>query len=130
MKRIVMLIITVICIMSMMVGCGTKQLNMKESKYIVLKDEKNSKYIEIIDEDTVEKITNDINSLSLKKGKTIELPPGWSYQLIWYNSNDKIQGVIGIVDVNTLGYNDNYYSVSKEGIIDIELFDELSGNEK
>ncbi|MDY0278662.1 MAG: hypothetical protein RBQ97_11330 [Acholeplasma sp.] len=125
-----LMFILVICIILTLAGCGTKQLSMKESKYIVLKDEDNGEYIEITDEETVEKITNDINSLSLKKGKTIELPPGWSYQLIWYNSNDEIQGVIGIVDGSTLGYKDNYYSVSKDEIIDIELFDELSGNEQ
>lgn len=105
-------------------ACGRTHLTMKEAASIVLQNEADGSTVEIADAETVKKITGDINALSLKKGKTIQLPPGWTYHLIWRDTNEQTTGIISIVDESTIGYNDHYYSVS-EGSLDMDFFDEL-----
>jgi uncharacterized protein YcfL len=129
MKKIIALIFAVVCMALLLTACGSKQLNMKEADYIVLINEEVNTSVKITDIQTVKKITDNINSLSLKKGESVRVPPGWSHQLVWYNANDKIIGVIGVLDDSTLGYNDYYYSVS-DGSIDIDFFDELLDSEQ
>lgn len=124
MKKIIALILAAACITSLLTACGSKQLDIKEADYIVLKNEDDNTYIKITDTQTVKKITDYINSLHLKKGKSVRVPPGWSYQLVWYDADNKILEVIGVMDDRTIGYNENYYLVS-DGSIDIDFFNEL-----
>lgn len=124
MKKIIAFILAVVCMASLLTACGSKHLNMKEADHIVLINDKDNTSVKVTDTQTVKKITDDINSLSLKKGKSVRVSPGWNYQLVWHDTKDKILGVIGVVDDSTLGYNDYYYSVS-DGGIDIDFFDEL-----
>ena len=105
-------------------GCGSKQLMIKGADSIVLKVEEDNNYIEITDASTVSVITDNINSLTLKKDKSIQLPPGWIYQLIWKDINGKIIQVLGIVDKDTIGYNDHYYSIS-EGEMNVDFISDL-----
>lgn len=124
MKKSIVLILVIVCIALLLTACGSEQLNIKEADYISLKNEEDNTSVEIIDTQTVAKITDDINTLSLKKEKPVQVPPEWSYQLVWYDDNDKIIEVIGVVDDRILGYNDYYYLVS-DGGIGIDFFDEL-----
>mgnify|MGYP000846288233 CR=1 FL=1 len=121
MKKIVALIVMATCLMLLIMACGNKQLNIKEVSSIVIMNEEDNTSMEIKDAEIVEKITKEFNSFSLKKGKEIEIPPGWTYQLIWRDVNDKIVQVLGVVDEGTIGYNDHYYSISS-GDIDMDFF--------
>lgn len=133
MKKIIALILVIVFIPSLLIACGSKQLNIKEANYIVLKDEEDNSSIEITDPKTVEKIIKDINSLSLKKGESIQVPVDWKYQLICYDNDNKIIGVMGIVDAKTIGYDDHYYSIIDgnidiiNGNIDIKIQSSLEG---
>lgn len=120
MKKIVVLIVMATCLMLLIMACGNKQLNIREVSSMVLMNEEDNTSTEIKDAEIVEKITNEFNSFSLRKGKGIEVPPGWAYQLIWRNTNYKIVQVLGVRDENTIGYNDHYYSIS-DGNIDMNF---------
>ena len=124
MKKIAVLVVMATCLMLLIMACGNKQLNIKGVSSIVLINEEDNVSTEIKDVEIVEEITNEFNSFSLKKGKRMEIPPGWTYQLIWRDANDIIVQVLGVVDEDTIGYNDHYYSISDD-CIDMEFFASL-----
>ncbi len=125
MKRKLKYIVVAAAFLTILItSCGSKQLMIKEADSIVLKVEADNNYIEITDTDTISVITGNINSLTLKKGKSIQLPPGWIYQLIWKDINGKTIQVLGIVDKDTIGYNDHYYSIS-DGEMDVDFISTL-----
>lgn len=128
MKKVITLILVIVCIASLFTACSSKSLSIEEADYIVLKNEKDNISVKVTDVKIVEKIIDDFNSLSLKKGELVQVPSEWSYQLIWYDNNNKILGVIGIIDDSILGYNDYYYSII-DGNIDIDFFDKLFDRE-
>lgn len=125
MKRKLKYIVVAAAFLTILItSCGSKQLMIKGADFIVLKVEADNNYIEITDTDTISVITDNINSLTLKKGKSIQLPPGWIYQLIWKDINGKIIQILGIVDKDTIGYNDHYYSIS-DGEMDMDFISTL-----
>ncbi|NLP18650.1 MAG: hypothetical protein GX376_06090 [Firmicutes bacterium] len=76
MKKIAVLVVMATCLMLLIMACGNIQLNIKGVSSIILINEEDNVSTEIKDVEIVEKITNEFNSFSLRKGKRIEIPPG------------------------------------------------------
>lgn len=123
MGRIVMVICIVICVGVLLVACSSiKSFEIPSAAKVELRSGNTGNIVEIIDADSIEQITNNINSLWYEKGNSSNDYTGWSHSIKWYNMDGSLIEEIVILGNQAIDYEEKFYSVS-DGIIDIELLD-------
>lgn len=125
MRRIVIVICIVICVGVLLVACSSiKSFDIPSAAKIELLSGNTGNFVEITDADSIEQITNNINSLRYEKGNSSNDYTGWSYSIKWYNTDGSLIEEIVILSNQAIDYEEKFYSVS-DGIIDTELLDDF-----
>lgn len=92
---------------------------------LVLRSGNKGATVEITDRDTIEYITDNLESLTFTRDESSENYNGWNYWLKWYDEEELIDDVV-ILNETKIDYNDYFYQCSgTEGKIDIAFLEEL-----
>jgi hypothetical protein len=125
MRRIVILICIVICVGVLLVACSSiKSFEIPSAAKVELRSGNTGNIVEVIDADSIEQITNNINFLRYEKGNSSNDYTGWSYSIKWYNTDGSLIEEIVILGNQAIDCDEKFYTVS-DGNIDTEILDDL-----
>jgi len=122
MKKYVILAITLVCFITLLVGCSTedtKVFKLRNVNSIVLKDNATEGSVTIVDKDTVSTLVNNFNNLSIKSYREI-IPAKMGIGIIFKDADGNIIEGIYIFGKTMIFYSGRWYDVMK-GTIDFDL---------
>ena len=122
MKKYVILAITLVCFITLLVGCSTKDtkgFKLRNVNSIVLKDNATEGSVTIVDKDTVSTLVNNFNNLSIKSYREI-IPAKMGIGIIFKDADGNIIEDMCIFGKTMIYYSNTWYDVTK-GTIDFDL---------
>ena len=95
-----------------MAGCSEKgmKFDIGEASKIELRSGTDGTVIEITNTEDIKHITDNINALTLSKGKSSKDYSGWSYSLKWYDLDNNLMEEI-VLQNGTGNHMDNYSAI-------------------
>lgn len=123
-KYLILISLALICCLSL-TSCGKKMtFAIENTETILVMSGNTGKSVEITDQDIIQQITDNINSLSFERGSRIN-STGWSYNIRWYNADgDEIENMSTGGTGTNLFYGGYNWSIVS-GNIDTALLDEV-----
>ena len=120
MKKYVILAITLVCFITLLVGCGTNEVfKLRNVNSIVLEDNTTGGSVTIVDKDTVSTLVNNFNKLSIKSYREI-YPAKMGIGIIFKDADGNIIENMCIFGKTMIYYSNTWYDVTK-GTIDFDL---------
>ena len=129
MKKFVASFLMLVLALSM-VGCAEKSMkfDIGEASKIELRSGTDGTVIEITNTEDIKHITDNINALTLSKGKSSKDHSGWSYSLKWYDLDNNLMEEIVVMSKQQIDYKGYFYSsMEADHEIDLAYFDRLLG---
>ena len=129
MKKFVAAFLVLVLALSM-VGCAEKSMkfDIGEASKIELRSGTDGTVIEITNTEDIKHITDNINALTLSKGKSSKDHSGWSYSLKWYDLENNLMEEIVVMSEQQIDYQGYFYSsMEADHEIDLAYFDRLLG---
>ena len=128
MKRIITLFFALLTVFSL-VGCGNNteeslQLSVDSVKKITIIYGNDGSQVEITDEETIDAITENFNSLILNRDKKID-STGWTYSVGWYDADGNELTKISCWAQSDSITRDGYVWKIASGSIDVDLLNDL-----
>ena len=122
MKKYVILAITLVCFITLLVGCSTKDtkdFKLRNVNSIVLEDNTTGGSVTIVDKDTVSTLVNNFNKLSIKHYREV-MPATNGFSIIFKDADGNIIEDMRIFNKTMIYYSNTWYDVTK-GTIDLDL---------
>ena len=122
MKKYVIFAITLVCFITLLVGCttnDTKVFKLRNVNSIVLEDNTTGGSVTIVDKDTVSTLVNNFNKLSIKHYREV-MPATNGFSIIFKDADGNIIENFTIFGKSLIFYSGRWYDVMK-GTIDIDL---------
>jgi len=113
MKRIVMVVCTLIILSMAACSSRTHTFEIKDAAKINVTSGNTGKSVDVTDADSIQYITDNINGLTYSKGKKVN-SDGWSYALIWYDKDGKEQKKLTVLNAYTVIFDGRYYKGMKQ----------------
>ena len=114
MGRILIVICIVICVGVLLVACSSiKSFEIPSAAKVELRSGNTGNFVEITDADSIEKITNNINSLRYEKGNSSNDYTGWSYSIKWYNTDGSLIEEIVILGNQAIDYEERFITLTQ-----------------
>ncbi len=132
MKRLIVLVWALVCVLSLL-GCSETNMtfDIGEASKIELRSGNDGTMVEITDVEDIQYITDNINSLTFSKGESSKDYSGWSYSLKWYDSENNMMEEMVVMSEYQIDYKDYFYKgMEADHKIDISFLDTLLGNEE
>lgn len=129
MKKFVASFLVLVLALSM-VGCSEKSMkfDIGEASKIELRSGTDGTVTEITNTEDIKHITDNINALTLSRGKSSKDYSGWSYSLKWYNLENNLMEEIVVMSEQQIDYKGYFYSsMETDHEIDLAYFDRLLG---
>lgn len=128
MKKLIAIVLALACVLSL-VSCGDKDLtfDIGEASKINIKSGLTGDEVNIADNEFIESITENINSLRFEKTSAADGKVGYVYMLTWFDIEDKQIASITVTDENgyQISHDGYYYKAGDDRSIDIELIAEM-----
>jgi len=125
MKKYVILAITLVCFITLLVGCSTKDtkdFKLQNVNSIVLKDNTTGGSVTIVDKDIINTLVDNFNKLSIKKENSFISPASNGFSIIFKGSDGNIIEDMDIFSKNSIYNSNSWYDVTK-GTIDLDLIE-------
>ena len=122
MKKYVIFAITLVCFITLLVGCttnDTKVFKLRNVNSIVLEDNTTGGSVTIVDKDTVSTLVNNFNKLSIKHYREV-MPTTNGISIIFKDADGNIIEDMCIFGKTMIYYSNSWYDVMK-GTIDLDL---------
>jgi len=122
MKKYVIFAITLVCFITLLVGCttnDTKVFKLRNVNSIVLEDNTTGGSVTIVDKDTVSTLVNNFNKLSIKHYREV-MPATNGFSIIFKDADGNIIEDMCIFGKTMIYYSNSWYDVMK-GTIDLDL---------
>ena len=129
MKKFVAAFLVLVLALSV-AGCSEKSMkfDIGEASKIELRSGTDGAVIEITNTEDIKHITDNINALTLSKGKSSKDYSGWSYSLKWYDLENNLMEEIVVMSEQQIDYKGYFYSsMEADHEIDLACFDRLLG---
>ena len=128
MKRLIALVLALVCV-SGLVGCSDKNMtfDIGSATKINIKSGLTGEEANIADNEFIQIITENINSLRFEKTSATDGKVGYAYMLTWFDTEDNQIARITITDENgyQISHDGYYYKVGADLCIDTELIGEI-----
>lgn len=113
------LLIAVLCFL-LLCGCS-KSFSIESPAKVTIQHGED--IVEITDQETISRLTEQITSLTFQRGKSSQDQAGWEYWVIWYDESGE-----PIFDAYILPTSIDYkgrFWICEDGTIDVSYYDEL-----
>ena len=101
-------------------GCS-KSFSIESPAKVTIQHEED--VIEITDNDTISRLTEQITSITFERGESSQGQAGWDYRVIWYDeSGEPIFDAY--VSPTSIDYQGRFW-ICENGTIDVSYYDEL-----
>ncbi len=122
--------ITLIALILFIPAAGCTKQNLKfdigEASKITIFSGSTGKSAEITDEQAIQHITDNINSLSFSKDKSSKGYEGFAYEIVWYDEADKQIEIIRVMQENRISYRNYFFdNENTDGSIDMSYIESL-----
>ena len=128
MKKYIALVLALVCVLGL-AGCSDKNMtfDIGTANKINIKSGLTGDEVNIADNEFIQSITENINSLRFEKTSTTDGKVGYAYMLTWFDTDDNQIARITITDENgyQISHDGYYYKVGADLNIDTALIDEM-----
>ena len=128
MKKYIALVLVLVCVLGL-VGCSDKNMtfDIGTANKINIKSGLTGDEVNIADNEFIQSITENINSLRFEKTSKVNEKVGYAYMLTWFDTEDNQIARITITEENgyQISHDGYYYKVGADLCIDITLINEL-----
>ncbi|MBR2132721.1 MAG: hypothetical protein IJ955_09380 [Oscillospiraceae bacterium] len=128
MKKYIAFVLTLIYVLGL-VACSDKNMtfDIGTANNINIKSGLTGDEVNIADNEWIQSITEDINSLRFERTSATNGKVGYAYMLTWFDTEDNQIARIIITDENgyQISYDGYYYKVGADLCIDTELIGEM-----
>ena len=128
MKKYIALVLALVCVLGL-AGCSDKNMtfDIGTANKINIKSGLTGDEVNIADNEFIQSITENINSLRFEKTSKVNGKVGYAYMLTWFDTEDNQIARITITEENgyQISHDGYYYKVGADLCIDTELIDEM-----
>ncbi len=128
MKKLIAIVLALVSMLSL-VGCVDKDLtfDIGEASEINIKSGLTGDEVIIADNEFIQSITENINSLRFERTSATDGKIGYAYMLTWFDTEDKQIASITVTEENgyQISHDGYYYKAGDDRSIDIELIAEM-----
>ena len=128
MKKYIALFLALVCVLGL-AGCSDKNMtfDIGTANKINIKSGLTGDEVNIADNEFIQSITENINSLRFEKTSKVNGKVGYAYMLTWFDTEDNQIARITITEENgyQISHDGYYYKVGADLCIDITLINEL-----
>lgn len=128
MKKYIALVLALVCVLGL-VGCSDKNMtfDIGTANKINIKSGLTGDEVNIADNEFIQSITENINSLRFEKTSKVNEKVGYAYMLTWFDTEDNQIARITVTEENgyQISHDGYYYKVGADLCIDTELIDEM-----
>ena len=125
---VIALVLALVCVLGL-VGCSDKNItfDIGTANKINIKSGLTGDEVNIADNEFIQSITENINSLRFEKTSKVNEKVGYAYMLTWFDTEDNQIARITITEENgyQISHDGYYYKVGADLSIDTELIDEM-----
>ena len=114
------LLFAVLCFM-MLCGC-TRTFSIENPAKVTI--QRGGEVLEITDDATIQRLTDQITSMTFQRGKSSRNYTGWEYWLTWYDESGTMVFSAFILSPHCIDYHDRFW-ICENGTIDTAYYDEL-----
>ena len=128
MKKYIALVLALVCVLGL-AGCSDKNMtfDIGTANKINIKSGLTGDEVNIADNEFIQSITENINSLRFEKTSKVNEKVGYAYMLTWLDTEDEPIARVMITDENgyQISHAGYYYKVGADLSIDVELIDDM-----
>lgn len=128
MKKLIALLLALVCVLGLL-GCSDKNVtfDIGTASTINIKSGLTGDEVNIADNEFIQNITENINSLRFEKTSATDGKVGYAYMLTWFDTEDNQIATITITEENgyQISHDGYYYKVGADLSIDTALIDEM-----
>lgn len=128
MKKLIALLLALVCVLGLL-GCSDKNVtfDIGTASKINIKSGLTGDEVNIADNEFIQNITENINSLRFEKTSATDGKVGYAYVLTWFDTEDNQIATITITEENgyQISHDGYYYKVGADFSIDTALIDEM-----